>query len=119
MLQHIVRVCMLRRVRPCRPVDCSLLGSSAIGFPRQEYWSGWPFSSPRDLSNPGIEPMSLVSFSLAGGFFTNCATWEAHVITGMSLRNLTLTEGGSHKCHILYASIMCNVQNRQIYGDGR
>ena len=27
-------------------------------FSRQEYWSGLPFSSPRDLSNPGIEPGS-------------------------------------------------------------
>ena len=31
-------------------------GSSVHGFSRQEYWSGWPFSSPGDLSNPGIEP---------------------------------------------------------------
>ena len=28
------------------------------GFSRQEYWSGSPFPSPRDLSNPGIEPRS-------------------------------------------------------------
>ena len=27
-------------------------------FPRQQYWSGWPFPSPRDLPNPGIELMS-------------------------------------------------------------
>ena len=27
-------------------------------FPRQEYWSGWPFPSPRDLPNPGIKPRS-------------------------------------------------------------
>ena len=27
-------------------------------FPRQEYWSGLPFPSPRDLPNPGIEPGS-------------------------------------------------------------
>ena len=26
------------------------------GFPRQEYWSGLPFPSPGDLSNPGIKP---------------------------------------------------------------
>ena len=26
-----------------------------MGFPRQEYWSGLPFSSPGDLPNPGIE----------------------------------------------------------------
>ena len=27
-------------------------------FFRQEYWSGLPFSSPWDLPDPGIEPMS-------------------------------------------------------------
>jgi len=26
-----------------------------MGLSRQEYWSGLPFSSPGDLSNPGIE----------------------------------------------------------------
>ena len=36
------------------PMDCSLPGSSAHGFPRQEYLSGLPFPSPRDLSDPGI-----------------------------------------------------------------
>ena len=30
----------------------------STGFPRQEYWSGLPFSSPGDLSNPEIEPRS-------------------------------------------------------------
>ena len=38
-----------------------------MGFPRQEYWSGLPFPSPGDLSNPGIE---LASPALAGRFFT-------------------------------------------------
>ena len=28
----------------------------SMGFSRQECWSGLPFPSPRDLSNPGIEP---------------------------------------------------------------
>ena len=28
----------------------------SMGFSRQEYWSGLPFSSPRDLPDPGIEP---------------------------------------------------------------
>ena len=27
-------------------------------FSRQEYWSGLAFSSPGDLSDPGIEPTS-------------------------------------------------------------
>ena len=30
----------------------------SMGFSRQECWSGLPFSSPGDLSNPGIEPGS-------------------------------------------------------------
>ena len=28
----------------------------AMEFSRQEYWSGQPFPSPGDLTNPGIEP---------------------------------------------------------------
>ena len=28
------------------------------GFSSQEYWSGWPFPSPGDLPDPGIEPRS-------------------------------------------------------------
>ena len=30
----------------------------SMGFSRQEYWSGFPFPSPGDLPNPGIEPRS-------------------------------------------------------------
>ena len=37
---------------------------------RQDYWSGLPFPSLGDLSDPGIEPMSLASPMLAGGFIT-------------------------------------------------
>ena len=37
-----------------------------MGFPRQEHWSGLPFSSPGDLPNPGIETGSP---ALAGEFF--------------------------------------------------
>ena len=40
-----------------------------MGFPRQEYWSGLPFLSPGDLSNPEIEHASPASHALAGGFF--------------------------------------------------
>ena len=27
-------------------------------FSRPEYWSGWPFPSPGDIPNPGIQPRS-------------------------------------------------------------
>ena len=30
----------------------------SMGFPRQEYWSGLPFTSPGDLPDPGLEPRS-------------------------------------------------------------
>ena len=30
----------------------------AMGFSRQEYWSGQPFPSPGDLPDPGIQPVS-------------------------------------------------------------
>ena len=33
--------------------------SLSMGFSRQEYWSGLPFPSPRDLPDPGIKPRSL------------------------------------------------------------
>ena len=42
----------------------------SMGFYRQEYWSALPFSSPRDLPDPGIKPMSPASPALAGRFFT-------------------------------------------------
>ena len=43
------------------------------------------FPTPRDLPEPGIEPMSLVSPALAGGFFTTNATWEAyHTLQGIT-----------------------------------
>ena len=42
----------------------------SMGFFRQEYWSGLSFPPPGDLLNPGIEPESLTSPALAGGFFT-------------------------------------------------
>ena len=48
-------------------------------FSKQEYWSGLPFLTPGDLSNPGIEPMSLASPALADGFFTISTTREAYV----------------------------------------
>ena len=50
----------------CDPLDCSLLGASALEFSRQEYWSRQPFFSPEDLPNPGIEPGSptLQAYSL-------------------------------------------------------
>ena len=59
----------------CNPMI--LPGSSIHGISRKGYWSELPYPSSGDLPDPGIEPTSLVSTVLAGGFFTTCATWEA------------------------------------------
>ena len=48
-----------------------------MGVSRQEYWSELPCSSPGNLLDLGIEPMSLMSPVLAGGFFTTNTTQEA------------------------------------------
>ena len=63
----------------CDPVDCIPPGSS-VGFSRQEYWSGLPFPPPGHLSDPGIEPASLSSSTLAGVFFSTSTTWDAPVL---------------------------------------
>ena len=41
-----------------------------MGFFRQEYWSGLPFPPPGVLPDPGIEPVSPASPTLADGFLT-------------------------------------------------
>ena len=41
----------------------------SMGFPRQEYWSLLSCPPPGDDPKPAIEPVSLMSSALAGGFF--------------------------------------------------
>ena len=50
----------------------------SMGFSRQEYWSGLPFSSPGNLPNPGTDPRDRTQvFCIAGRFFTIWTTREA------------------------------------------
>ena len=39
-------------------MDCSLASPLSMEFSRQEYWSGFPFPSPGNLPESGIEPGS-------------------------------------------------------------
>ena len=61
----------------CDPMDCNLPGSPVTEFFRQEHWSGLPCPPPGDVPHPRTEPTSLVSPTLACGFFTTSSTWEA------------------------------------------
>ena len=38
------------------PWTIACQGPLSLKFPRQEYWNGLPFPSPRDLPNPKIKP---------------------------------------------------------------
>ena len=60
--------------------------SLSMGFSRQEYWSGLPGPPPGDLPNSGIQLVSLLSPTLAGGFFTTSTTWEARGEKWMHLK---------------------------------
>ena len=64
-----MHACPITQLCPtlCNPMDCSPL---FMEFHRQEYWSGLPFPPPGDRPNPGMEPRSSASASLAGRFFT-------------------------------------------------
>ena len=47
--------------------NCIIDAIQSLEFSRPEYWSGYPFPFPGDLSNPGVEPRSL---ALQGDSFT-------------------------------------------------
>ena len=52
-------MCALSRVQLfAAPWTVAHQAPQSMRFSRQEYWSGLPFPSPGDLSNPGIEPRS-------------------------------------------------------------
>ena len=64
----------------CDPMDCSLPGSFVHGVLQARIWSGLPCPPPGNIPNQGIEPVSLMSPALAGGFFTTSTTWETQCI---------------------------------------
>ena len=51
------------------PLTVACRAPLSIGLSQQEYWSRLPFLPLRDLSDPGVEPVSLVSSTMAGRFF--------------------------------------------------
>ena len=51
-------------------MDCNLPGSSVHGILQARILEWVPCLPPGDLPDPGIEPVSLMSPGLAGGFFT-------------------------------------------------
>ena len=70
-LKYILCICAQSHRTVCDFMDCSPSGSSVHGiFSRQEYWRGLLVPPPVDLPDPGIEPVSPVTPTLPGGFFS-------------------------------------------------
>ena len=105
--------------------------SGSMGFSRQEYWSGLPFSPPGDLPNLGIEPLSLTSPALAAGSLPlvppgkplplraclkastdkKMQHWEkkkARWMSGFFLFKTSIT-------HLILSSFFCWRQSKQLY----
>ena len=61
----------------CKPIDSQ--APLSMGFSRQEYWSGLPCPPSGDLPDPGIEPASLMSPTLAGEFFTTSSLYNSAI----------------------------------------
>ena len=50
-------VAVVKVAQSC-PTLCDTWTIQSMEFSRLEYWSGWPFPSPGDLPDLGIEPRS-------------------------------------------------------------
>ena len=61
-------MCVLSRVPlSAAPWTVAHQAPLSMGFSREESWSGLPIPPPGDLSNAGIEPVSLASHALPAG----------------------------------------------------
>ena len=76
----------------------------SMGFSRQEYWSGFPWPSPGDLLDQGLNPYLLCLLHLAGGWFTTSLVppgmqcgrpgfnpWVRKITEGMATHSSILT----------------------------
>ena len=88
------------------------------GFSRQEYWSGLPCPPPGDFPDSGIQPVSLASSALAGGFFTTSTTWEAQFLMYIQVIVIQLfihTHTHTHFFNILFhCDLSLNVEHSSL-----
>ena len=88
-----------------------------MGFPRQEYWSGLPFPSPGDLSDPGIEPAISCSSHNGRRILYHWATREAMQVYEQwkfKSTNESLWEEGNRLCDHDILSVILDISEQSI-----
>ena len=65
----------------------------SMGFSRQEDWSGLPCPPSGDPPNLGMQPPSLMTPAMAGGFFTTRTIWEAPPLICLFFAFISFTLG--------------------------
>ena len=92
----------------CDPMDCSPPGSLGHGIFQARILKWLPLPTPGDLPDPSIEPTSLASPALAGGFFSTSTTWEAQKSTMLHLKKCCskawVYPGPNYKVDVIYLS---------------
>ena len=91
----------------CNAMDHSLPGSSVHGILQKRILEWAVMPSSRDLTDPGIETVSLTSPALAGGFFTTSATWEAYTVLCLVAQS----------CPTLCNPMDCSPSGSSVHGD--
>ena len=72
------------------PLTAACQAPLSMGFPPEEYWRGLQRPPPGDRPSLGIEPESLVSPALAGGFSTTSVTGKPFKLFTRVLLSLSL-----------------------------
>ena len=97
-------------VKSCRclvnPWTVARQAPLSMGFPRQEYWSGLPFSTPGDLPDPGIKP--CVSCN-GRQILYHWATWEPKFSeSNLNPKSLEKLPSFWNKKYIFYQFCLCS-----------
>ena len=72
-ISHVCAKSLQSCLTLCDPINYSLPGSSVHGILQSRILEWVAMPSSRDLPNPGIKPLSLMSPALAGRFVTTSA----------------------------------------------
>ena len=64
----------------------------SMGFYRHKYWRGLPYSPPGHLPDPQAKPISLLSPTLAGRFFTTSAIWETQTWSSVQFNHSVMSD---------------------------